>query len=95
MQLTPEVVAKLAFLIDHQLRIEPRRSSDYVAVCTCGYASVKRRNVAIALEAAQHHQEVVVRQFIATGKPWPTEKLRRADTPPAEQEFESRLSVVA
>lgn len=93
--MSPEVVAKLAFVIGHQLRLEPRRT-DYIAKCSCGYVSAKRRNVKIALEAAEHHQEVVVKAFIATGKPWPIEKLKQLNaTPQGEQNFETRASVVA
>jgi len=92
-------MAKLAAAIGHQLRLEPRRT-DFIAVCSCGYVSAKRRNVAIALEAAEHHQEVVFKAFLASGKPLPIEKLKAIgealdDTPAAATERERRPAVVA
>lgn len=91
MALSNENVAYLALTLGHALVVQPRRGS-FVAVCSCGYSSTKRRTVRLAIEAAIHHQEVMIRAFMATGRPWP---LPKADTPPEEDVFENRSSVVA
>jgi len=90
--LANETVAFLASLIGHKLTVSPRRAA-FAVTCTCGYASAKRRTLPLALEAAIHHQEVVIREYRASGRPWPADKSQR-DTL-TEGVFESRRSVVA
>lgn len=92
MSIARETVAFLAASIGHTLTISPRRVA-FGVTCSCGYSSTKRRTLPLALEAAIHHQEVVIREFRATGRPWPVPK--PADDTPTEPVFEGRPFAVA
>lgn len=89
MNLSNETVAKIAHYLGHSLTIEPRRRHTYAARCSCGYVSAKRQTQRLAIEAAIHHQEVVIRAHMASGKSL------IIDTPDEETVFETRPSVVA
>ena len=86
-----ETVAFLASVIGHKLTVSPRPGA-FGVTCSCGYSSTKRRTLHLAVETAIHHQEVVIRSFRASGRPWP--KAKDSDTP-GEIVFEGRQSVVA
>lgn len=47
------------------------RGDRFYVTCGCGYRSATRVNVAMAIEAGQHHLRKVVREFKATGAPLP------------------------
>jgi len=83
-------VAYLSSLIGHKLAVRPRRA-DFVAVCSCGYTSAKRRTAKLAVGAAVHHQDVVTTAWQSSGKPWP---VPTRDTP-KEDVFEPRTTQVA
>lgn len=81
-------IASIAARLGHRdLAVVPRGAS-WVATCSCGYVSVRRRTDVIAAGAAAHHLQVVTRAFLASGKTLP-------DTPEGEHRFESRTSSVA
>lgn len=43
------------------------RGDRFYISCSCGYRSATRTNVALAIEAGQHHLKKAVREFKATG----------------------------
>lgn len=61
----------LALALGHSLTVKPRGSS-YIAVCTCAYSSTNRRTERLAVEAALHHQKVIIVRWQASGSPMPT-----------------------
>lgn len=96
MELTPRDVASIAALLGHQLRVEPRRAV-YVAKCTCGYSTTRRRTVADAVESAQVHQVRIVQQFRSSGRKLPARVNTRlpGDTPDEERMFETPATAVS
>jgi hypothetical protein len=76
MHITLQEVARIAANLGHQdLEVRPR-GRDFIAVCSCGYVSAKRRTPALAAQAAARHMQLIVTKWQAAGSP-----MRSRDTP--------------
>jgi hypothetical protein len=100
MSLSPESVAYLASQLGHELTVYPSGPYAWAALCKCGYRSTRRRTQGWAMNAAVHHQEVVIVAYRASGKAWPVDApgigdQAPADDTPDEHTSERRTSVVA
>jgi hypothetical protein len=84
----PEMVALIAARLGHSDVSVHMRGNRFVATCSCGYVSVGKLYERLAVGSAVHHLEAVVKRWHASGAAWP-------DTPPVEQESESRSPRVA
>jgi hypothetical protein len=63
-------IAHIASNLGHaNLEVVPMgRGTWWMATCSCGYHSTRRRTQALAADAAAHHVTTIARAFLASGR---------------------------